>query len=69
MLWGTSINTVLTFIFVNYLKEKTYVGKTKEMKKAKSMTFKVYIELNLKINTGLGLEERDEVQISDKANS
>lgn len=39
------------------------------MKKAKSMTFKVYIELNLKINTGLGLEERNEVQISDKANS
>lgn len=39
------------------------------MKEAKSMTFKVYIELNLKINTRLGLEEKNEVQISDKVNS
>lgn len=39
------------------------------MKEAKSMTFKVYIETNLKINKKLALEKRNEVQTSDKANN
>lgn len=69
VLQGTSISTVLIYRCVNCLKKKHVLGKQRKKKKLRAWHLRYTIELNLKINTGLGLEEGSEVWISGKAHS